>query len=229
MRLLIVEDDSVAAELLAKGLRENAYAVDVAPDGPAALQRAMQFEYDLIVLDLLLPGIDGLEVCRRLRKRGIAVPVLMLTARSGLEERVAGLDAGADDYLPKPFHFSELLARVRALLRRGPVLGPSVQRVGDLSIDTRTRSVERNGRRIELTTKEYTLLAYLTRRQGQVVTRDDISEHVWDENFDPTSNVIDVYVQRLRRKIDDGHSDRLIHTRRGAGYVVESQLAGSSE
>jgi DNA-binding response OmpR family regulator len=229
MRLLIVEDDSIAAELLAKGLRENAYAVDVAPDGPAALQRAMQFEYDLIVLDLLLPGIDGLEVCRRLRKRGVAVPVLMLTARSGLEERVAGLDAGADDYLPKPFHFPELLARVRALLRRGPVLGPSVQRVGGLSVDTRTRSVERDGRRIELTTKEYTLLAYLTRRHGQVVTRNDISEHVWDENFDPTSNVIDVYVQRLRRKIDDGFPDRLIHTRRGAGYVLESMPPGSNE
>jgi two-component system OmpR family response regulator len=128
MRLLIVEDDSVAAELLAKGFRENAYAVDVAPDGLAALQRALVYEYDLVVLDVLLPGIDGLEVCRRLRKRGVAVPVIMLTARGGVEERVAGLDAGADDYLPKPFHFSELLARVRALLRRGPVLGPTVQR-----------------------------------------------------------------------------------------------------
>jgi DNA-binding response OmpR family regulator len=159
MRLLIVEDDSVAAELLAKGFRENAYAVDVAPDGLAALQRALVYEYDLVVLDVLLPGIDGLEVCRRLRKRGVAVPVIMLTARGGVEERVAGLDAGADDYLPKPFHFSELLARVRALLRRGPVLGPTVQKVGDLSIDTRTRRVERNGKPIELTAKEYTLLA----------------------------------------------------------------------
>jgi DNA-binding response OmpR family regulator len=229
MRLLIVEDDSVAAELLAKGFRENAYAVDVAPDGLAALQRALVYEYDLVVLDVLLPGIDGLEVCRRLRKRGVAVPVIMLTARWGVEERVAGLDAGADDYLPKPFHFSELLARVRALLRRGPVLGPTVQKVGDLSIDTRTRRVERNGKPIELTAKEYTLLAYMTRHQGQVVSRTDISEHVWDEHFDPTSNVIDVYVQRLRRKIDDGHAQRLIHTRRGAGYVLDWVEAGGSE
>ncbi len=228
MRLLLVEDDPVAAELLAKGLRENAYAVDLALDGPSGLDRATMYEYDLIVLDVLLPGLDGLEVCRKLRKRGSAVPILMLTARSGVEERVAGLDAGADDYLPKPFHFNELLARVRALSRRGPVLGPSVQRVGDLSIDTRTRRVERGGRQIDLTAKEYALLAYMTRRQGQVVTRADISDHVWDESFDPTSNVIDVYVQRLRRKIDDGHDERLIHTRRGAGYVLDWVKVGSA-
>jgi DNA-binding response OmpR family regulator len=223
MRLLIVEDDGVAAEVLAKGLREQAYAVDVAADGRAALDRALMYEYDLIVLDVMLPEIDGLEVCRRIRKRGRAVPIIMLTARTGIEERVEGLDAGADDYLPKPFHFSELVARIRALLRRGPVLGPSVQRVADLSIDTRTRRVERNGLPIELTTKEYTLLAYLARRRDQVVTRTDISEHVWDERFDPMSNVIDVYVQRLRRKVDDGHTKRLIHTRRGAGYVLSAK------
>lgn len=223
MRLLIVEDDAVAAEVLAKGLREHAYAVDVAADGRAALERALMNEYDLIVLDIMLPEIDGLEVCRRIRKRGIAVPILMLTARGGIEQRVEGLDAGADDYLPKPFHFSELLARIRALLRRGPELGPVVQRVADLSIDTRTRRVERNGQPIELTAKEYTLLAYLTRRRDQVVTRADISEHVWDEHFDPMSNVIDVYVQRLRRKVDDGHEQRLIHTRRGAGYVLSAR------
>jgi two-component system copper resistance phosphate regulon response regulator CusR len=214
MRLLIVEDDGVAAEVLAKGLREQAYAVDVAADGRAALDRALMYEYDLIVLDVMLPEIDGLEVCRRIRKRGRAVPIIMLTARTGIEERVEGLDAGADDYLPKPFHFSELVARIRALLRRGPV---------DLSIDTRTRRVERNGLPIELTTKEYTLLAYLARRRDQVVTRTDISEHVWDERFDPMSNVIDVYVQRLRRKVDDGHTKRLIHTRRGAGYVLSAK------
>jgi DNA-binding response OmpR family regulator len=223
MRLLIVEDDPVAAEVVAKGLREQAYAVDVAADGRAALDRALMYEYDLIVLDVMLPEIDGLEVCRRIRNRGRAVPIIMLTARSGIEERVEGLDAGADDYLPKPFHFSELVARIRALLRRGPVLGPSVQRVADLSIDTRTRRVEREGVPIELTTKEYTLLAYLARRRDQVVTRADISEHVWDERFDPMSNVIDVYVQRLRRKVDDGHTMRLIHTRRGAGYVLSAK------
>jgi DNA-binding response OmpR family regulator len=208
MRLLIVEDDGVAAEVLAKGLREQAYAVDVAADGRAALDRALMYESDLIVLDVMLPEIDGLEVCRRIRKRGRAVPIIMLTARTGIEERVEGLDAGADDYLPKPFHFSELVARIRALLRRGPVLGPSVQRVADLSIDTRTRRVERNGLPIELTTKEYTLLAYLARRRDQVVTRTDISEHVWDERFDPMSNVI---------------TKRLIHTRRGAGYVLSAK------
>ena len=229
MRLLIVEDDSVAAELLAKGLREHAYAVDVAVDGRAALDRALMYTYDLIVLDVMLPEIDGLEVCRQIRKRVIAVPILMLTARSGIEERVEGLDAGADDYLPKPFHFSELVARIRALLRRGPVLGPSVQRVADLSIDTRTRRVERNGQRIELTTKEYALLAYLTRRRDQVVTRTEISEHVWDEHFDPTSNVIDVYVQRLRRKVDDGYAQRLIHTWRGAGYVLSAKYDEARE
>jgi two-component system copper resistance phosphate regulon response regulator CusR len=223
MRLLVVEDEPVAAELIARGLRENAYAVDVAPDGPAALERALVYPYDLIVLDVLLPGVDGLDVCRQLRRRGVATPIIMLTARGGMDERVAGLDAGADDYLPKPFHFPELLARIRALLRRGPVLGPSVQRVADLSIDTRTRRVERGGQPIELTAKEYALLAYLTQRQGQVVTRADITEHVWDEHFDPASNVIDVYVQRLRRKVDDGHPQRLIQTRRGAGYVLAAE------
>jgi DNA-binding response OmpR family regulator len=172
---------------------------------------------DLIILDVLLPRLDGLDVCRRLRARGLAVPVLMLTARGGIDERVEGLDAGADDYLLKPFHFSELLARVRALLRRGPVLSPSVLRVADLTIDTRTRRVERGGRAIQLTTKEYTLLAYLTRREGEIVTRADIIDHVWDDHFDPLSNIIDVYVQRLRRKVDDGHEEKLIHTRR---YVL---------
>ena len=220
MRLLVVEDDPVAAALFAKGLREHAYVIDLAADGPGALERALVNAYDLIVLDVMLPGIDGFEVCRRLRARRNAVPILMLTARGGVDDRVEGLDAGADDYLSKPFHFPELLARVRALLRRGPALDPSVLRVADLSIDTRTRRVERGGGTIQLTTKEYTLLAYLTRRQGQIVTRSDISDHVWDENFDPLSNVIDVYVQRLRRKVDDGHAQKLIHTRRGAGYVL---------
>jgi DNA-binding response OmpR family regulator len=229
MRLLVVEDDAVAAAVLARGLREHAYVVDVADDGRTALDRALVNAYDLIVLDLLLPGIDGLEVCRRLRARRIAVPILMLTARGGIDERVEGLDAGADDYLPKPFHFPELLARVRALLRRGPALEPTVLRVDDLAIDTRTRHVERNRQVIQLTTKEYTLLAYLARRQGEIVTRADITDHVWDENFDPMSNVIDVYVRRLRRKVDDGHLRKLIHTRRGAGYVMAPGDAEGSE
>lgn len=222
MRLLVVEDEPVAASVVSKGLREHAYVVDVAADGPSALERALINEYDLVILDVMLPGMDGLEVCRRLRHRKIAVPILMLTARGEVGDRVDGLDAGADDYLLKPFHFPELVARVRALLRRGPALGPSVINIADLTIDTRTRSVERQGRPIQLTTKEYTLLAYLARRQGQIVSRSDISEHVWDESFDPMSNVIDVYVQRLRRKVDDGQPQKLIHTRRGAGYVLSA-------
>jgi two-component system copper resistance phosphate regulon response regulator CusR len=222
MRLLVVEDEPAAATVLANGLREHAYVVDVAEDGRAALERALVNEYDLIVLDVMLPGSSGTEVCRRLRARNVAVPILMLTALGAVDARVAGLDAGADDYLPKPFHFPELLARVRALLRRGPALMPNEIRIADLSIDTRTRRVERDGRVIALTTKEYTLLAYLARREGEVVTRADISDHVWDENFDPMSNVIDVYVQRLRRKVDDGHEPKLIHTIRGAGYVLTS-------
>jgi two-component system copper resistance phosphate regulon response regulator CusR len=228
MRLLVVEDEPIAASLLAKGLREHAYVVDITNDGRDALEHAFINTYDLIILDVLLPGMNGLEVCRRIRERGLAVPILMLTARDGVEERVAGLDAGADDYLPKPFHFPELVARVRALLRRGPALNPSVHLIADLAVDTRTRSVRRAGAPIQLTTKEYTFLAYLALRRGHVVTRSDIIEHVWDENFDPMSNVIDVYIQRLRRKVDDGHAQKLIHTRRGAGYVL-GESSGADE
>jgi len=228
MRLLVVEDEPAAAALIAKGLREHSYAVDVAADGPAALRHAAINEYDAIILDVLLPGMNGLEVCRQLRGRHIAAPVLMLTARGGLDERVEGLDAGADDYLPKPFHFPELLARIRALLRRGPALAPSVLRVADLTIDTRTQRVERAGQPVQLTTKEFTLLAYLARKEGAVVTRSDIIEHVWDDHFDPMSNVIEVHVQRLRRKIDDGHARKLIHTRRGAGYLLADDGDGGS-
>ena len=226
MRILVVEDEAVAASLLARGLREHAYVVDVAVDGHAALDRALVTQYDLIILDVMLPGMDGLEVCRRLRSRQIISPILMLTARGGFDDRVDGLDAGADDYLLKPYHFPELVARVRALLRRGPALGPTVLTIADLTIDTRSQRVERKGKAIQLTTKEYTLLAYLARRQDEVVTRSDIIDHVWDDNFDPASNVIDVYVQRLRRKVDDGQKQKLIHTRRGAGYVLSSAANG---
>jgi DNA-binding response OmpR family regulator len=220
MRILVVEDEPVAAALLAKGLREHAYAVDVAADGDQGIQQAGVNDYDLLILDVLLPGMNGLDLCRQLRADGLAAPILMLTARGGLEQRVEGLDAGADDYLPKPYHFPELLARVRALLRRGPALASAVLAVDDLTIDTRARRVKRAGRLIQLTTKEYTLLEYLVRRQGEVVGRADIAEHVWDDSFDPMSNLIEVYIQRLRRKIDDGFAQRLIHTRRGAGYEI---------
>jgi two-component system copper resistance phosphate regulon response regulator CusR len=220
MRILVVEDERVAAEVLAKGLREHAYAVDVAGDGLTALEQAGTNDYDLILLDILLPGLSGVEVCRRLRRDGVAIPILMLTARGGPEQRVEGLDVGADDYLSKPYHFPELLARIRALLRRGPALAPSVLSVHDLTVDTRARRVERGGEVIPLTTKEYALLEYLLRRQGDVVGRADIAEHVWDDSFDPMSNLIEVYIQRLRRKIDDGQPVKLIHTRRGAGYSL---------
>jgi two-component system copper resistance phosphate regulon response regulator CusR len=221
MRILVVEDEPVAAAVLAKGLREHSYGVDVAADGGAALQMAGANDYDLIVLDVLLPRADGLDVCRRLRADGVTVPVLMLTARGGPDQRVEGLDSGADDYLPKPYHFPELLARIRALLRRGPALAPSILTFEDLTVDTRTRRVERAGRAIPLTTKEYALLEYLIRRQGDVVGRGDIAEHVWDDSFDPMSNLIEVYIQRLRRKIDDGHPVKLLQTRRGAGYSLD--------
>jgi two-component system copper resistance phosphate regulon response regulator CusR len=220
MRILVVEDERVAADVLAKGLREHGYAVDVAGDGAAALEQAGAIDYDLIILDILLPRMNGIEVCRRLREDGQSVPILMLTARGGPDQRVEGLDVGADDYLAKPYHFPELLARIRALLRRGPVLASSVLSYQDLRIDTRARRVERAGRIIPLTTKEYALLEYLLRRQGDVVGRADIAEHVWDDSFDPMSNLIEVYIQRLRRKVDDGQAVKLIHTRRGAGYSL---------
>ena len=220
MRILVVEDEPVAAGVLAKGLREHAYAVDVAADGGAALAQIAANDYDVVILDVLLPRLSGLDVCRRLRADGVTVPILMVTARGGPDQRVGGLDAGADDYLPKPYHFPELLARVRALLRRGPALASSVLSFQDLSLDTRARRVERGGRLIALTAKEYALLEYLVRRQGDVVGRADIAEHVWDDSYDPMSNLIEVYIQRLRRKVDDGHPVKLIRTRRGAGYTL---------
>jgi DNA-binding response OmpR family regulator len=229
MRILVVEDEPAAAAVLAKGLREHAYAVDIAADGAAAMTSVSGTEYDLVILDVLLPRINGLELCRRLRDFGSSVPILMLTARGGLEHRVEGLDAGADDYLSKPYHFPELLARVRALLRRGPALTPSAMVIADLSVDTRSRSAKRAGRDIQLTTKEFALLEYLVRRHGHVVTRGDIGEHVWDGTFDPDSNLIEVYIQRLRRKIDDGHDVKLIQTRRGTGYTLTAERVGDDD
>ena len=229
MRILVVEDEPVAAAVLAKGLREHAYAVDVAGDGHAAVDQVGVNDYDLMIVDVLVPGMNGLELCGRLRTDGVTTPILMLTARGEPDQRVEGLDAGADDYLPKPYHFPELLARVRALLRRGPALASLVLVVDDLKIDTRARRVERAGRQVQLTTKEYALLEYLVRRRGDVVGRADIAEHVWDDSFDPMSNLIEVYIQRLRRKVDDGHAVTLIHTRRGAGYVLDTADAEDAQ
>lgn len=226
MRILLVEDEPDAARLLARGLREQSYAVDIAADGEAALSQAQLNDYDLIILDVMLPRKDGFEVCRELRAAKSSVPILMLTARDTVEDRIAGLDRGADDYLVKPFDFHELLARMRALLRRGPALSAETITIADLTINTRARRVERAGRLIELTAKEYALLEYLARRADEVVGRADIAEHVWDERFDPFSNLIEVYVQRLRRKIDEGHTLKLIRTRRGEGYVLSAQTEG---
>jgi DNA-binding response OmpR family regulator len=221
MRILLVEDEPDAARMLAKGLREQAYAVDLAVDGNAAIYQSSITDYDAVVLDVMLPGADGMQVCRELRRRGSPVPVLMLTARDAVEDRIAGLDCGADDYLAKPFAFGELLARLRAVIRRGaqpPV--PAAIQVGDLRLDTSARHVHRRGREVSLTAREYALLEYLAHRAGAVVSRADIAEHVWDEHYDPLSNVIDVYVQRLRRKIDLPGQDSVIRTRRGEGYQL---------
>jgi two-component system copper resistance phosphate regulon response regulator CusR len=223
MRILLVEDERDAARILSKGLREQTYAVDVAHDGPEALEKAEINAYDLLILDVMLPGLDGFEVCRQLRERGLSIPILLLTARGGVNDRITGLDRGADDYLTKPFDFGELLARIRALLRRGSELKDTVLCVGDLAVDTRSHSVTRNGSPISFTAKEYSMLEYLARRAGEVVSRADISEHVWEENYDPFSNLIEVYVQRLRRKLETPNSAPLLHTRRGEGYILSAE------
>jgi two-component system copper resistance phosphate regulon response regulator CusR len=221
LRILLVEDEPRLAQVIAKGLREHSYAVDLAGDGNAALYQTSINDYDLILLDVLLPGRDGFEVCRELRARGDATPVMMLTARATIDDRITGLDAGADDYLTKPFSFRELLARVRALLRREPQLHHDRVQLDDLLLDGTSHRVSRAAQEIDLTAKEYALLEYLVRRAGQLVTRADIAAHVWDESFDPFSNTIEVYGNRLRKKIDDQHPVKLIHTRRGEGYILD--------
>ena len=220
MRVLIVEDDARLAELLARSLREAAYAVDVAGDAERGRYQAAVSDYDAMILDVGLPGMSGLELCRELRARGSRVPVLMLTARDAVRDRVAGLDSGADDYLTKPFELEELFARLRALLRRAPEMTASVFTVADLVVDTRGQRVERGGRVIPLTTKEYAMCEYLARNAGRVIGRAELCDHVWDANHDPFSNAIEVYINRLRKKVDAGSAVPLIHTRRGAGYMM---------
>jgi len=220
VRVLIAEDDIGVQRFVVKGLQEQAYAVDAVANGNDALEQAEINPYDLIILDVMLPGLNGFEVCRRLREGGLQIPVLMLTARDGVEDRIAGLDHGADDYLTKPFEFRELLARLRALLRRPVELKPAQLSVNTLTLDTAGQSAARSGRHISLTHKEYALLEYLVRNTGRVIGRAEIAEHVWDEHFDPFSNLIEVYVNRLRRKIDSPKEIPLLHTRRGAGYML---------
>ncbi len=223
MRILLAEDDVRIANFITKGLRENAYAVDVSPDGEDALYQTAINSYDIIVLDVMMPLKNGFEVCRELRKGGNKTPVLMLTARDATEDKISGLDTGADDYLTKPFEFGELLARLRALLRRSGEIRPPKIVIADLEMDTVGQRVWRMEREISLTTKEYALLEYLAREKGKVIGRAEIAEHVWDENFDAFSNLIDVYIKRLRSKMDEGFAVQLIHTKRGAGYVLDDQ------
>ena len=223
MRILLVEDESRVAGFIAKGLREQTYAVDIAADGEQALYHAAVNEYDLVILDVMLPIKDGHTVCRELRTSGFGAPILMLTARAAVDDRVAGLDSGADDYLAKPFDFKELLARLRALLRRSRALRPQVVRVADLALNTSSHAVTRTGRAVSLTAKEYALLEFLMLNENRVVGREQIAQHVWDESFDPFSNVIDVYIKRLRAKLEWGGGRRLIRTRRGEGYVLTAE------
>jgi two-component system copper resistance phosphate regulon response regulator CusR len=227
MRALVVEDDSRIAHFVAKGLREQSYAVDVATTGESALYQVEINSYDIVILDVMIPEPDGFAVCKKLRKSGHRMPILMLTARDAVEDRIEGLDCGADDYLIKPFEFRELLARLRALLRRPSKLEPSTLIVEDLLVDTAGQIVSRAGKTIPMTTKEYALVEFMARNAGRVVGRAEIAEHVWDEEFDPFSNLIEVYINRLRRKIDGRGEKPLLHTRRGAGYVLgQNQVEG---
>jgi DNA-binding response OmpR family regulator len=222
MRILVADDDRRLTSIVKRGLMEEAYAVDVAYDGEESEYLAEINPYDLVILDIMMPKKDGIEVCRELRAKSVNTPILMLTARDAVEDRVKGLDAGADDYLVKPFAFNELLARVRALLRRNGVTRSPELKVGDLSLNTLTREVRRGERVVELTTKEYVILEYLMRHPNVVVTRRMLEEHAWDYDFDSLSNLIDVYIRRLRRKIDVGGDKSMIQTVRGAGYRLRA-------
>jgi len=220
MRILVVEDERKVAELVARGFRAERYAVDVAPDGQAGWAMVNTYPYDLIILDLSLPGIGGLELLRRIRRTDGRVPVLILTAKDATDSKVENFEAGADDYLTKPFAFAELQVRVKSLLRRGPVSQGGTLRVADLEIDRLTQQVRRGGRRVELTPKEYGLLEYLATQPGRVLSRTMIVEHVWDESFEGLTNIVDVYVRHLREKVDAPHPVKLIHTVRGVGYCL---------
>jgi two-component system copper resistance phosphate regulon response regulator CusR len=229
MRLLLAEDDTQLRASLARGLREVRYVVDVAVDGDEALSSAMMNEYDVIVLDVLMPKRDGIEVCKQMRRRGNNTPVLLLTARAQVPDRIAGLDAGADDYLAKPFDFGELQARLRALVRRRDEIVPEEFVIDNLVIDFRDHHARRGTREVRLTAREFTFLAFLARNAGRIVTRAQISAHVWDDNHDPASNVLEVYVNRLRRKLELPGERPLIHTRRGAGYIFAVDPRGAAK
>ncbi len=223
MRILLVEDEEKVSRFIVRGLTAESFAVDTASDGLTGLELATTYDYDLVILDLMLPGLSGTGLLRRIRQKNHSVPILMLTARDGVSDKVEHLDAGADDYLTKPFAFAELVARIKALLRRGSVERPSVLRVADLEIDRLSQHVKRTGLRIELTAKEYALLEYLAANAGRVLSRTMIIDHVWDQSFDGATNIVDVYVRHLRAKVDEGHTKKLIRTVRGVGYKISDE------
>ncbi|HWN95905.1 MAG TPA: response regulator transcription factor [Methylomirabilota bacterium] len=220
MRCLLIEDEKKVADFVMRGLRAESFVIDVAYDGNSGWDLVSRFDYDVIILDLMLPGLSGTEVLQRLRKKNERTPVLVLTARDATGEKVRHFDAGADDYLTKPFAFAELLVRVKALLRRGPINQSSVLRAADLELDRLSQRVKRAGKRIDLTTKEYALLEYFLSNAGRVLSRTMIIEHVWDQSFQGLTNIVDVYVRHLRAKVDDAHDQKLIHTVRGMGYCL---------
>ncbi len=225
MRLLLIEDEKKVADFIARGLRAERYAVDIAHEGDTGWQMASRFDYDLIVLDLMLPGVPGTEILRRLRRNGKNSAVLVLTARDATMDKVENFEAGADDYLTKPFAFAELLVRIKALLRRPPPDRSHVLHIADLEIDRLTQQVRRAGKRIELTSKEYALLEYLAAHAGRVLSRTMIVEHVWDESFEGLTNIVDVYVRHIRSKVDDAYEPKLIRTIRGVGYSITDEAA----
>src|SRR6516225_9566459 len=226
MRILLVEDEPKVSGFVARGLEAERYAVDICADGREGLEMAEEYAYDLIILDLMLPKMDGREVLQRVRRINSCVPILILTARDAVEDKVRLFECGADDYLTKPFAFAELLVRTKALLRRGPVNRPSTLQVGDLELDRLTQQVKRKGHRIELTSKEYQLLEYLMQNPGRVLSRNMIIEHVWDQAFDGFTNIVDVYVRHLRGKVDDEYDFKMIRTVRGTGYMIRESDTG---
>ena len=223
MRILLIEDEKKVAEFVARGLRAHRFAVDTSNDGQSGWEMANACHYDLIILDLMLPGLGGTEVLKRIRQQGSKMPILILTAHANTSEKVANFEAGADDYLTKPFAFEELLVRVKALFRRGGADPSDVLRIGDLEIDRASQQVKRAGKKIELTSKEYSLLEYLSANAGRVMSRTMIIEHVWDESFQGLTNIVDVYVRHLRSKVDDNHPKKLIRTVRGVGYAISDE------
>lgn len=223
MRILLIEDETKVSNFVSRGLSTERYAVDTARDGKSGLEYSLSYQYDLIILDLMLPEMGGGDVLRHIRRKNTTVPVLVLTARDSIQDKVQIFESGADDYLTKPFAFAELLVRVKALLRRGPVSRASSVHVDDLELDRLSQYVKRTGKRIDLTSKEYALLEYLMSNSGRVLSRTMIIEHVWDQSFDGVTNIVDVYIRHLRNKIDDGHDHKLIRTVRGVGYAIDSE------